>query len=159
SPERPPEARPMKTESRNPAPLTQEAAEALAAELVAEMVERWRRGDRVLPEEMLARRPGLWEQPQAAADLTYEELCLRQEHGPNMPVEEVLARFPQWRPQLEVLFDCQRLLGPLRTTPQFPAAGERLGDFLLLTELGRGGSGRVFLASQLSLGERPVVLK
>jgi serine/threonine protein kinase/Flp pilus assembly protein TadD len=149
----------MKTESRNPAPFTQEAAEALAAELVAEMIERWQRGDRVLPEALLARRPELWNQPQAAADLIYEELCLRQDHGAEVPVEQVLARFPQWRPQLEVLFDCQRLLGPLRTAPQFPRAGELLGDFLLLTELGRGGLGRVFLASQLSLGERPVVLK
>ncbi len=71
----------------------------------------------------------------------------------------MLRRFPQWRPQLEVLFDCQRVLGPPRAAPQFPAAGESLGDFFLLAELGRGSQGRVFLASQMSLGERPVVLK
>ena len=76
-----------------------------------------------------------------------------------VPLEQVLSRFPQWRPQLEVLFDCQRLLGPRRAAPQFPAAGESLGDFLLLAELGRGAQGPVFLASQLSLGDRPVVLK
>jgi serine/threonine protein kinase len=74
-------------------------------------------------------------------------------------VEEVLCRFPQWRPQLAVLFDCLRLLGLRRTAPQFPTAGEVLGDFLLLAELGGGAQGRVFLASQLSLGDRPVVLK
>src|SRR5439155_24824652 len=44
-------------------------------------------------------------------------------------------------------------------TRRFPAAGETLGDFLLLAELGRGAQGPVFLASQLSLGDRPVVLK
>src|SRR5439155_8334599 len=66
---------------------------------------------------------------------------------------------PQWQPQLEVPFDCQRLLGGPRTAPQYPAVGESLGDFLLLAELGRGAHGRVFLASQLSLGDRPVVLK
>ena len=55
------------------------------------------------------------------ADLIYEELCLRQEHGLEVPLEQVLQRFPQWRPQLEVLFDCQRLLGSRPAAPQFPA--------------------------------------
>jgi tetratricopeptide (TPR) repeat protein len=141
------------------APLTQEAAEVLAARLVGDMIQRWRQGERPLPEDYLARHPELWEHPEAAADLIYEELCLRQEHGPEATPEEVLGRFPQWRPQLEVLFDCQRLLGPSRAAPQFPSAGERLGDFWLLAELGRGAHGRVFLASQRSLGDRPVVLK
>jgi serine/threonine protein kinase/Flp pilus assembly protein TadD len=142
-----------------PAPLTREEAELLAAQLAGEMIRRWRQGDRLLPEDFLARHPGLWEHPEAAADLLYEELCLRQEYGPEVPLEEMLARFPQWRPQLEVLFDCQRLLGPPPVPPQFPAAGDAVGDFLLLAELGRGAHGRVFLAAQLSLGDRPVVLK
>jgi eukaryotic-like serine/threonine-protein kinase len=131
----------------------------LAAQLISEMTRRWRAGERPLPEEFLSRHPELWEQPEAAADLIYEELCLREEYGPDVSVEQVLDRFPQWRPQLELLFDCQRLLGPRRPAARFPAAGESLGDFLLLAELGRGVNGRVFLASQLSLGERPVVLK
>jgi eukaryotic-like serine/threonine-protein kinase len=131
----------------------------LAGLLVAEMIQRWRRGERPLPEEFLDRHPSLWERPEAAADLIYEELCLRQEFGVDVPVEQVLARFPQWRRQLEVLFDCQRVLGPGLAATEFPAAGEALGDFLLLAELGRGAHGRVFLASQLSLGDRPVVLK
>jgi serine/threonine protein kinase len=139
--------------------LTPEEAAALAAKLVWEMIQRWRQGERPLPEQFLARHPGLWQHPEAAADLIYEELCLRQEHGPEVPVEQVLRRFPQWRPQLEVLFDCQRVLGPRRPAPQFPAAGESLGDFLLLAELGGGAQGRVFLARQRGLGDRPVVVK
>jgi serine/threonine protein kinase len=141
------------------APLTRDAAESLAADLVAEMTRRWRSGERPLPEEFLDRHPDLRRHPEAAADLIYEELCLREELGSDVSLEQVLERFPQWRPQLELLFDCQRLLGPRRPAPRFPAAGETLGDFLLLTELGRGVHGRVFLASQLSLGDRPVVLK
>jgi serine/threonine protein kinase/Tfp pilus assembly protein PilF len=142
-----------------PDSLTAETAEALAAHLVEEMIQRWRQGERLSAEEFLGRHPELRQHPEAAADLIYEELCLRQEFGPEASAEELLGRFPQWRPQLEVLFDCQRLLGPRRVAPQFPAAGEALGDFLLLAELGRGAHGRVFLASQLSLGDRPVVLK
>jgi serine/threonine protein kinase len=139
--------------------LSAEAAEALAANLVAEMIRRWREGERLLPEYFLEGHPELWDHPEAAADLIYEELCLRQEYGPEVPVEQVLERFPQWRPQLEVLFDCQRVLGPRPVPHQFPSAGEYLGDFMLLAELGRGAQGRVFLATQQSLGERPVVLK
>ena len=41
----------------------------------------------------------------------------------------------------------------------FPRVGEVLAGFRLLAELGRGAAGRVFLAAQPSLGDRPVVLK
>src|SRR5262249_41359259 len=142
-----------------PAPLTRAAAAALAARLVEEMMQRGREGERLLPEAFLGRHPELWEHPEAAADLIYEEVCLRQEYGPELPLEQVLRRFPQWRPQLEVLFDCQRLLGPGRAPPIFPDAGEALGDFLLLAELGRGAHGRVYLAAQPSPGNPPVALK
>src|ERR1700752_793489 len=97
--------------------LTKAAAEALAAQLSEDMIQRWRQGERPLPEDFLARHPALWEHPEAASDLIYEELCLRQEYGPQVPLEQVLGRFPQWRPQLEVLFDCQRLLGPRPVAP------------------------------------------
>jgi serine/threonine protein kinase/tetratricopeptide (TPR) repeat protein len=142
-----------------PAQSTPGEEEALAMKLVEEMIQRWQRGDRPLPEDFLARHPQLWDHPEAAADLIYEEFCLRQEYGLELPVEQVLLRFPQWRPQLEVLFECQRLLGPRRALPQFPAPGDSLGDFQLLAELGRGAQGRAYLASQNSLGDRPVVLK
>src|SRR5579871_5415002 len=140
-------------------PLSEADAEALAAGLAAEMLKRWRQGERPVAEEFLARHPELWDHPAAAAELIYEEFCLRQECGSEVPVEEMLHRFPQWRPQLEVLFNFQKLLGPRRPEPQFPRAGEILDEFLLLAELGRGAHGRVFLASQLSLGDRPVVVK
>jgi serine/threonine protein kinase/Flp pilus assembly protein TadD len=147
----------MKAES---APqLSHEAAETLAAALVGEMIQRWRQGERPVAEDFLSWHPELLGHPEAAADLIYEEICLRQEHGLEVPTEQVLGRFPQWRAQLEVLLDCQRLLGPPRAEPRFPETGDALGDFLLVAELGRGAHGRVFLASQRSLGDRPVVLK
>src|SRR5256885_1132261 len=42
---------------------------------------------------------------------------------------------------------------------RFPEVGETLGEFRLAAELGRGAVGRVFLAAQPYLGERPVVVK
>lgn len=134
-------------------------AEEVAASLAAEMIDRWRQGERPLPEEFLNRQPDLWNQPAAAAELIYEELCLRQEYGPIIPAAEVLERFPQWRQQLELLFDCQSVLGPRAAAPRFPGVGESIGDFLLQAELGRGAHGRVYLAQQKSLSQRLVVLK
>jgi serine/threonine protein kinase/Flp pilus assembly protein TadD len=142
-----------------PGSLTSATAESLAAKLVSEMIERWGQGERLLAEDFLARHPALWEHPESAADLIYEELQLREQYGLKIKLEELLQRFPQWRRQLELLFDCQRLLADSPAVPEFPAAGDSLGDFQLLAELGRGAQGRVFLARQFSLGDRPVVLK
>jgi serine/threonine protein kinase/tetratricopeptide (TPR) repeat protein len=131
----------------------------VAVRLAAEMARRWRRGERPRAEEFLDRHPELWGQPEAAADLVYEEICLRQELGEESAAEEVITRFPRWRRQLEVLLECHRILEPGVRPPRFPSAGESLGDFDLLAELGRGAQGRVFLATQSSLAGRAVVLK
>ncbi len=140
-------------------PAVPSDVDALVAVLIEEMLQAWRRSERPRAEDFLTRHPELTGHPEAAAELIYEEVCLRQEHGEDVSVEEVLQRFPQWRAKLEVLFDCQRLLGPSAAAPHLPAPGELLGDFLVLAELGRGGHGSVFLATQASLADRPVVLK
>jgi serine/threonine protein kinase/Tfp pilus assembly protein PilF len=43
--------------------------------------------------------------------------------------------------------------------PGLPAVGDRFGDFRVVAELGRGCEGRVYLAVQSSLADRPIVLK
>jgi serine/threonine protein kinase/tetratricopeptide (TPR) repeat protein len=134
-------------------------ADALSERLAAELAERWRRGERPRAEEYLDRHPALWEQPEAATDLIYEEVCLRQEHGESDAAEDALRRFPQWRAELEVLFRFHDLVGPPPAAPTFPEVGETLGEFRLLGELGRGSRGRVYLAAQPSLADRRVVLK
>jgi serine/threonine protein kinase/tetratricopeptide (TPR) repeat protein len=131
----------------------------LGGRLAAEMARRWRAGERPRAEEFLARHPELADDPEAAVDLVYEEICLRQEAGEPSAEEEVLARFPQWRRQLQLLLECHRVLEPERSGPRFPEAGEDLGGFRLLAELGRGAVGHVFLARQPDLADRLVVLK
>jgi serine/threonine protein kinase/tetratricopeptide (TPR) repeat protein len=123
------------------------------------MRRRWTAGERPLAEECLARHPELWDQPEAATELIYEEVCLRQECGETLAAEEILRRFPQWRAQLQVVLHCHQLLEAGAAPPVFPAVGETLGDFHLRAELGRGAVGRVFLATQPLLADRPVVLK
>jgi serine/threonine protein kinase/Tfp pilus assembly protein PilF len=123
------------------------------------MVDGWRAGDRRPVEQFLDRFPDLWHRPDAALELIAEELALREECGDPATAAELAGRFPQWADQVRALYDCQRLLGPRFDPPEFPAAGEDLGEFRLLAEIGRGAHGKVFLATQPALAERPVVLK
>jgi tetratricopeptide (TPR) repeat protein len=132
---------------------------AVADDLVADLVERWRSGERPLAEVYLDRRPDLWHHPEAALEIIAEELVLRAEFAEPTSRSELARRFPQWRAQVEVLVDCQRALGAALPVPRFPEVGHQLGDFHLLSELGRGAHGRAFLATQTALAARPVVLK
>ena len=87
-----------------------------------------------------------------------EEICLRREFGKDVARAEILRRFPQWQAQLEILLDCHQIL-EAESAPSYPAVGESVGDFRLLAKLGQGGHGCVFLATQISLADRPVVIK
>ncbi len=127
--------------------------------LLEDFTAAWGRGERPTAELFLDHHPGVAAQPEAAIRVIYEEVCLRQAEGQDVPLSELVRRFPQWRTELEVLLDCDRLLGSVAGPPAFPSAGETLGDFLLLAELGRGARGRCFLAAQPSLSHRHVVLK
>jgi len=161
--EKPPLSPPVSTIDTPPPAVPDPAneLEKLALSLAGQMRQRWSNGERPLAEELLALHPILWQHPEQAFDLIYEEVCLRQKYGLEENIEKLSERFPQWRPQLGVLLDCHRLLEPDPDAgePKLPREGEALGDFRLLLELGRGAGGCVFLATQTSLGDRPVVLK
>ena len=118
-----------------------------------------RTGERRLAEDFLAHNPRLAADREAAVRLIYEEVCLREENGEPMASVEVFSRFPSFRTELEVLLGCHRLFTSEAAPARFPEVGETLGDFALLAELGRGAAGRVFLARETTLADRPVVLK
>jgi tetratricopeptide (TPR) repeat protein len=148
------------TSSRQVPPSPPSTLETLVARLAEEMTDAWHRGERPQVEDFLAQYPDLRTTPQAAAHLVYEEICLREEAGEEHAAAEVSARFPQWQAELEMLLDCLRLLQqPVLGAPVFPEVGATLDGLHLVHELGRGAKGRVFLAVQPSLADRPVVLK
>ena len=49
-----------------PTSLTEAEAETRTAKLVAEMIQRWRQGERPVAEDFLAWHPELWDHPAAA---------------------------------------------------------------------------------------------
>jgi serine/threonine protein kinase/Flp pilus assembly protein TadD len=141
-----------------PASLVAGPSDGPAARARQEMARRWESGDHVLTEEILSRHPELQDNSRAAIELIHEEICLRHDHGKSIAPGELFDRFPHLRDDLELLLECDRLLEG-SPEPEFPVAGEAFGDFQLVAELGRGGQGRVFLATEPLLADRPAVLK
>ncbi len=132
---------------------------ALLERAVEDMARRRRAGEQPIAEEYFQRYPELAQELDVALELIAEEMSLRQEVGEEPTATEYARRFPQWRRQVAALADCQRLLAAECRRPRFPAAGETVGAFRLLAEIGRGAHGRVFLATQPAHADRPVVLK
>jgi serine/threonine protein kinase/Flp pilus assembly protein TadD len=121
---------------------------------VLALASAWARGEPLAIEEILERRPGL--KTEDAIRLIYEDICLRRESGQDVPTDEAVSRFPRWKHELEILLGCARLLSRAAI---FPEVGEQLGPFRLLFELGRGASGKTYLATEPALADRLVVLK
>jgi serine/threonine protein kinase len=134
-------------------------SDSLVERLAEEMNRRWHAGERPRSEDYLALYPELGQQPEAALELIYEEISLRRDYGLPVVAAEYGRLFTQWQRQLLVLLNCHRLLEAESAAPGFPMPGEVLGDFRLLTELGSGAHGKVFLAAQVSLADRLMVVK
>lgn len=135
------------------------SSEPLAESLIRELRRSWRQGERLPAEAFLNQHPELWQSPDSAIDVIYEEYCLRRTEDAEQVEQDLLRRFPQWVEPIRVMLDCHRLLQSGESPPQYPEVGDTVGDFRLLSELGQGARGHVFLATQLGLADRPVVLK
>lgn len=80
------------------------APEELAAQLRADLCERWHRGERVAVESYLDRHSDLQSAIEYAVDLVYSEFLIREELGEQPKPDEYLERFPQFGPQLRRQF-------------------------------------------------------
>jgi serine/threonine protein kinase/Flp pilus assembly protein TadD len=121
------------------------------------MVDAWAGGHHITADDLLKAHPGI--DTESALRLIFEEVCLRREAGLEVDTTAVVGRYPQWGRELRALFDCERLLRPSGPVVALPEIGETLGPFLLREELGRGASGRTFLATDATLANRLVVVK
>ena len=123
--------------------------------------------------------PILGEAKQVPLELVHEELQVRMQAGDGVSEEEIRTRFPKHADKLCELVGGMAVTGTPTCTYYVetvkgtqnatdvslakPEAldlhpGDRIGDFQLLTQLGRGAFAQVYLAHQISL-ERLVALK
>jgi eukaryotic-like serine/threonine-protein kinase len=124
---------------------------------VEAMAAAWNRGEQILAADLIEAHPDL--ESDAALRLIYEETSLRREAGHDVQTSEVVGRYPRWEKELRALLECDRLLRPSMGSVDDLTPGEQIGPFNLLKELGRGVSGRTFLATDPTLADRLVVVK
>ena len=114
---------------------------------------------------VLDEQPELSGHQSVLIDLAYEEFCRLEESGRKVAPSVFIGRFPQIeRPLRRVL----QLHDLCNNTPEvrdvllgerWPAAGSELTGYRLIEEIGRGAASRVFIAEDLELASRKVVVK
>ncbi len=151
---------------------------ALLALLRADLNLRREAGEAAIVEPYLTKHQDL--SSEAVVALLYEEFCLREEAGEEPDPEDYYRRFPQLLAPLRRVLGIHQLVGSGRSSGEsfsmsvslsasteggrepvakLPEAGQTIGGFHLVGELGRGAFGRVFLAKERQLADRPVALK
>ena len=141
------------------------AARPAIRALLADQRGRWRAGDRVHVEQLVAAHPTLADHPDALLDLIYAEVLLRRAAGEQPNAAEYAARFPALAAEVRDQFEVDAALPerptelPRSTGPCVPAAGPTVPPgYELIEEVGRGGMGVVYEARHLKL-DRIVALK
>ncbi len=114
-------------------------------------------------EDYLQDNPELRVDGKLPCDLIYEEFHLRRAAGEEVAATEYFTRFPDSTEELRQLLpeespELTTTLVPIARVDDQIQAGDRLDDFQLLLQLGRGAFATVYLARQESL-QRLVALK
>ena len=135
----------------------------LGALIKADLRRRFGLGESPAVHDYLGDFPELREADSRVLSLVYEEFCLREERGEPIDVDSFCDRYPDWKDSLASQLGYHKLLSRAASLapprPEFPEVGGSFEEFSLLSQIGKGGYSRVFLASDRSLGGKRVVLK
>lgn len=146
------------------APSNQSITDAHA--LVSSIIRATPRSSVFSTTSVVRRHPFLKNFRECILDLAYEELCRTREQGKTVAVSEFVGQFESIQQSLYRVIEFEQFLNAhpsfIDDVPEssWPSNGDRLcDDFELLEQIGRGALSRVFVARQLSVGNRRVVVK
>jgi serine/threonine protein kinase/Tfp pilus assembly protein PilF len=129
--------------------------------LVSHIKEEWRRGESPDAEAALAAHPQLRRWKSIVLDLACEEYQLRAGEGQDLGPGEFCERFPEHQRSLLHRIEVEQYLRGQedQRAVRWPEEGDEFLGYRLLEQLGKGAVGRVFLAQQIEMRDRLVVVK
>jgi eukaryotic-like serine/threonine-protein kinase len=136
-----------------------------ASRVALAIKDRWRAGETPDVARTLESHPELRRYRSVVLDLACQEFRLRVQAGEELDAEAFSQRFPSLQKSLYFLVGAhyQLSLDPdfqaLQNLLPWPQSGDHFLQFNLIAEIGRGTFGRVFLATEPSLGNRRIVVK
>jgi serine/threonine protein kinase len=134
-------------------------------DLVEDAIDRWRESRQPDAASFLEAHPEVGTRRALALDLIHEEWCLRKELGETVLLSSFLERFSDYRSSVAKMVAVQNgveadpNLVETISESLWPKVGQEYQGFSIVEPLGRGAYARVYLARELSMGNRPVVIK
>ncbi len=118
----------------------------------------WQAGGHIDARSALANRDDLCHQS-VILDLAFEEYCLRIERGEEVNSSDFIQHYPEVARSLEKMILVDNWLHQKKENSNWPQINSTIAGFHLREELGRGAFGRVYLAEEIGLKNRQVVVK